>query len=66
MRVLVTGGAGYIGSVVAETLQARGHEVAVYDDLSEGHRDAVPGGARLLEGEVIRSAWSWVAGRGAA
>src|SRR5690348_6285148 len=53
MRVLVTGGAGYIGSVVAETLQARGHAVAVYDDLSKGHRDAVPFGARLLEGDLL-------------
>jgi UDP-glucose 4-epimerase len=53
MRVLVTGGAGYIGSVVAEVLLARGHAVSVYDDLSEGHRDAVPEGARLLEGDLL-------------
>ena len=45
MRVLVTGGAGYIGSVVAAQLVAAGHEVAVLDDLSTGFADAVPAGA---------------------
>jgi UDP-glucose 4-epimerase len=49
MKLLVTGGAGYIGSVVANQLLERGHEVAVLDDLSRGHRAAIPGGARLLE-----------------
>ena len=52
MRVLVTGGAGYIGSVIAAGLLARGHEVAVYDDLSRGHRAAVPAGAVVVEGDV--------------
>ena len=41
MRVVVTGGAGYIGSVVAEELVAKGHEVVVFDNLQKGHRDAV-------------------------
>jgi UDP-glucose 4-epimerase len=49
MKLLVTGGAGYIGSVVAKQLLDRGHEVAVLDDLSRGHRAAVPHGAQLLE-----------------
>ena len=49
MKLLVTGGAGYIGSVVANQLLERGHEVAVLDDLSRGHRAAVPSGARLAE-----------------
>ena len=49
MKLLVTGGAGYIGSVVANQLLERGHEVAVLDDLSRGHRGAVPDGARHLE-----------------
>src|SRR5918995_7210072 len=49
MKLLVTGGAGYIGSVVANQLLERGHEVAVLDDLSRGHRTAVPSGARFLE-----------------
>jgi UDP-glucose 4-epimerase len=47
MRVLVAGGAGYIGSVVTAALLAAGHEVTVLDDLSTGHADAVPAGARL-------------------
>src|SRR3982751_3986633 len=42
MRVLVAGGAGYIGSVVTAALLADGHEVTVLDDLSTGHADAVP------------------------
>jgi len=47
MKVLVTGGAGYIGSVTAQALLDAGHRVVVVDDLSTGHRDAVPEGARL-------------------
>jgi UDP-glucose 4-epimerase len=47
MRVLVAGGAGYIGSVVTAALLAGGHEVTVLDDLSTGHADAVPAGATL-------------------
>ncbi|MBT2386721.1 UDP-glucose 4-epimerase GalE [Streptomyces sp. ISL-11] len=49
---LVTGGAGYIGSVVAAHLLAAGHTVTVLDDLSTGHRAAVPDGARFIEGRV--------------
>ncbi|HEY9284420.1 MAG TPA: UDP-glucose 4-epimerase GalE [Pyrinomonadaceae bacterium] len=52
MRVLVTGGAGYIGSVVAEELIAGGHEVVVYDSLYKGHRAAVPAGAELVEADL--------------
>ncbi len=47
MRVLVTGGAGYIGCVVTRQLLDSGHDVVVLDDLSTGHADAVPAGARL-------------------
>ncbi|MEU5259254.1 UDP-glucose 4-epimerase GalE [Amycolatopsis sp. NPDC021455] len=43
MKLLVTGGAGYIGSVVTRALLASGHEVEVLDDLSTGHRQSVPG-----------------------
>lgn len=49
MKLLVTGGAGYIGSIVAQQLLAAGHEVVVLDSLERGHREAVPEGARLLE-----------------
>lgn len=49
MKLLVTGGAGYIGSIVAQQLLASGHEVVVLDSLERGHRAAVPEGARLLE-----------------
>ena len=52
MRVLVTGGAGYIGSVVAEELLADGHGVVVVDDLSKGHRAAVPEGAGFERADV--------------
>jgi UDP-glucose 4-epimerase len=52
MHVLVTGGAGYIGSVIAARLLARGHAVTVYDDLSRGHRAAVPAGARFVRGDI--------------
>jgi UDP-glucose 4-epimerase len=52
MRVLVTGGAGYIGSVVAGQLVDAGHSVVVYDNLSHGHRDAVPSAAELVVGDV--------------
>ena len=52
MKLLVTGGAGYIGSVVAEQLLAAGHQVIVIDDLSRGHRQAVPKGAELVVGDL--------------
>jgi len=52
MRILVTGGAGYIGSVVAERLIDFGHEPVVYDNLSEGHREAVPEGAGLVVADL--------------
>jgi UDP-glucose 4-epimerase len=48
MKALVTGGAGYIGSVVAAQLLDAGHQVVVLDDLSRGHADAVPPGAERL------------------
>ena len=52
MRVLVTGGAGYIGSHMALVLLRAGHDVVVVDDLSAGHRDAVPAGAVFVEADV--------------
>jgi UDP-glucose 4-epimerase len=52
MRVLVTGGAGYIGSVVADELLQAGHDVVVFDNLSRGHRQAVPRNAELVVGDL--------------
>lgn len=52
MKLMVTGGAGYIGSVCAARLVEAGHEVVVLDDLSTGHRDAVPDGADFVEASV--------------
>ena len=46
-RILVTGGAGYVGSVSVEAFLAAGHSVVVLDDLTTGHRNAVPDGAQL-------------------
>jgi UDP-glucose 4-epimerase len=55
MRVLVAGGAGYIGSVVTAALLADGHDVTVLDDLSTGHADAVPSGATFVEAPLHAS-----------
>ena len=52
MKLLVTGGAGYVGGVCATVLLERGHEVVVLDDLSTGNRDGVPEGATFIEGDV--------------
>ena len=52
MKLLVTGGAGYIGSVVGALLVAGGHDVTVLDDLSTGHEDAVPAGASFAAGTL--------------
>jgi UDP-glucose 4-epimerase len=51
MRILVTGGAGYVGAVSVEAFLAAGHGVVVLDDLSTGHRSAVPDAARLVVGD---------------
>jgi UDP-glucose 4-epimerase len=52
MRLLVTGGAGYVGSVCAARLIEVGHDIVVMDDLSTGHRDAVPPGCRFVQGSI--------------
>ena len=52
MKVLVTGGAGYIGSVVTAELLRAGHSVVVYDDLSHGHRQAVPAEVPLVSADT--------------
>jgi UDP-glucose 4-epimerase len=53
MKVLVTGGAGYIGSIVTEQLLQAGHEVTVYDSLVKGHRAAIPEDAKFVEGCIL-------------
>jgi UDP-glucose 4-epimerase len=57
VKVLVTGGAGYIGSVVASQLIEAGHETVVLDDLSKGHLQAIPEGARLVRGNLTSAGW---------
>lgn len=52
MNILVTGGAGYIGSATAEALVHAGHSVTVYDSLVTGHRQAVPEGASFVEADL--------------
>ena len=53
MKLLVTGGAGYIGSIVARQLLDGGHEVTVLDNLERGHREAVPEGAELVVADLL-------------
>jgi len=48
MRVMVTGGAGYIGAVISWELAARGHDVVIYDNLAKGHADSVAGAGELV------------------
>ncbi len=52
MRVILTGGAGFVGSHVADQLLARGHEVAIVDNLSTGKKENVPDGAILYERDI--------------
>jgi UDP-glucose 4-epimerase len=52
MKIFVVGGAGYIGSVCSELLLDEGHEVSIFDNLSEGHRRAVDGRARFFEADL--------------
>jgi UDP-glucose 4-epimerase len=52
MKVLITGGAGYIGGTVAECLTARGAETVIYDNLSHSRRAALPANAAFVEGEL--------------
>ncbi|EKX67281.1 UDP-glucose 4-epimerase GalE [Streptomyces ipomoeae] len=58
-KYLVTGGAGYVGSVVAQHLLEAGHEVVVLDNLSTGFREGVPAGATFVEDD-IRDAGKWL------
>src|SRR5690242_7332496 len=53
LNILVTGGAGYIGSAVVEELLADGHTPIVYDNLVAGHAEAVPPGVALVRGDLF-------------
>ena len=53
MRLLVTGGAGYVGSVCAKVLLEQGHHVVIVDDLSTGNADAIPAGAEFVDGDMV-------------
>ena len=52
MKILVTGGAGYIGGTVSELLVEKGHQAVAYDNLSHGRRDLIPAGVEFVEGEL--------------
>jgi len=52
MKILVTGGCGFIGSVTVRNLKNLGHDVVVYDNLSKGHRSALPEDINFIEGEL--------------
>jgi UDP-glucose 4-epimerase len=55
MRVLVTGGAGYIGSIAVEILMQQGHEISILDDCSTGHANSLPASARFIQGSILDS-----------
>src|SRR5437763_4029415 len=52
MKILVVGGAGYIGSICAEVLLDQKHDVSIFDNLSEGHRRALDPRAEFIEGDL--------------
>ena len=56
MKLLVTGGAGYVGSVCAKVLLEQGHQVVIVDDLSTGNADAVPAGAEFVRDDMVAAA----------
>jgi UDP-glucose 4-epimerase len=53
MRVLVTGGAGYIGSTAVDILLSQGYEISVIDDCSTGHEDSLPAGINFIKGSIL-------------
>jgi len=55
MRVLVTGGTGYVGSTAVDILVTQGYEISILDDCSMGHADSVPSGVKFLQGSLLNS-----------
>ena len=55
MKVFVTGGAGYIGSITSHLLIERGFEVVIYDDLSTGNIDSIPKNSKFIHGDILDS-----------
>jgi UDP-glucose 4-epimerase len=55
MRVLVTGGTGYIGSTAVEILRTQGYEISILDDCSMGHADTVPAGVTFVQGSLLNT-----------
>jgi UDP-glucose 4-epimerase len=53
LKVFVTGGAGFIGSITSHLLSRTGHEVVIYDDLSTGHKDSIPKNAAFIQGNIL-------------
>jgi UDP-glucose 4-epimerase len=62
VKLLVTGGAGYVGSVCAKVLVEQGHQVVIVDDLSTGNADAVPDGVEFVDGDMVDVARSLLPG----
>ena len=56
MRVLVTGGTGYIGATAVEIMRAEGFEISILDDCSTGHADTAPAGVRFIQGSLLNPA----------
>ena len=55
MRVLVTGGTGYIGSTAVDILLAQGYEISILDDCSTGHADTAPAGVSFIQGSLLNA-----------
>ena len=55
MRVLITGGAGYIGATAVQIMQSQGFDISVLDDCSTGHADSIPDGVRFIRGSLLNT-----------
>ena len=59
MKILITGGAGFIGSHLSDALLAAGHEITIVDDLSSGTKDFLPKEAEFLEMDIRKQRRPW-------